>query len=106
MVPAVRLVAGRCLPWIAGGRLAPERVSGVEMGPAHPAGGASVSYLENIRAIVRRLAEEAGIHDPVSFAHSWHILMKGSIVAAVEGDVDAARRAKSMARLLLERHLA
>jgi hypothetical protein len=32
----------------------------LEMGPAHPAGGASVSYLENIRAIVRRLAEEAG----------------------------------------------
>ena len=74
------------------------------MGAAHPAGGASVSYLENIRAIVRRLAEEAGIHDPVSFAHSWHILMKGSIVAAAEGDVEAARRAKSMARSLLDRH--
>ena len=78
----------------------------LEMGPAHPAGGASVSYLENIRAIVRRLAEEAGIQDPVSFAHSWHILMKGSIVAAADGDVDAARRAKSMARLLLDRHRA
>jgi hypothetical protein len=76
----------------------------LEMGPAHPAGGASVSYLENIRAIVRRLAEEAGIHEPVSFAHFWHILMKRSIVAAAEGDVDAARRAKSMARSLLDRH--
>jgi hypothetical protein len=62
------------------------------MGPAHPAGGASVSYLENIRAIVQRLAEEAGIHDPASFAHSWHLLMKGSIVAEAEGDVDAAQR--------------
>jgi hypothetical protein len=76
----------------------------LEMGPAHPAGGASVSYHENIRAIVRRLAEEAGIHEPVSFAHFWHILMKRSIVAAAEGDVDAARRAKSMARSLLDRH--
>jgi hypothetical protein len=30
--------------------------------------------------------------------------MKRSIVAAAEGDVDAARRAKSMARSLLDRH--
>jgi hypothetical protein len=32
--------------------------------------------------------------------------MKGSIVAAAEGDVDPARRAKSMARLLLDQHRA
>ena len=38
---------------------------------------------------------------PGSFAHSWHILMKGSIIAAAEGDVDAAQRARSMARLLI-----
>jgi hypothetical protein len=30
--------------------------------------------------------------------------MKGSIVAAGEGDVEAAQRAKAMARLLLEAH--
>jgi hypothetical protein len=30
--------------------------------------------------------------------------MKGSIVAAAEGDADAARRAQAMARLLLEQH--
>jgi hypothetical protein len=30
--------------------------------------------------------------------------MKGSIVAAVEGDVDAARRAQSMARRLIGDH--
>jgi hypothetical protein len=30
--------------------------------------------------------------------------MKGSIVAAAEGDVDAARRAQSMARRLLDDH--
>jgi hypothetical protein len=35
---------------------------------------------------------------------SWHILMKGSIVAAAEGDIEAAQRAKSMARLLLDHH--
>jgi AcrR family transcriptional regulator len=68
----------------------------------HPLGRASVLYLENIRSIVRTLAEEAGLRDPAAFAHSWHILMKGSIVAAGEGDVDAARRALAMGCLLID----
>jgi AcrR family transcriptional regulator len=76
----------------------------LEMGPAHPAGKASVQHLENIRAIVCTLAEEAGLRDPESFARSWHILMKGSIVSAAEGDADAAKRARSMARSLIEQH--
>jgi hypothetical protein len=63
-----------------------------------------VRHLENIREMVRRLAEEAGLRDPSSFAGSWHILMKGSIVQAVEGDLDAAARAKSMARRLIDEH--
>jgi AcrR family transcriptional regulator len=76
----------------------------LEMGPDHPAGHASVRHLENIREVVRRLAEEAGLEDVGSFARSWHILMKGSIVAAAEGDAEAARRAKAMARLLIDSH--
>jgi AcrR family transcriptional regulator len=76
----------------------------LEFGPKHPAGEASVQHLENIRAIVSGLAAEAGLRDPASFARSWHILMKGSIVQAAEGDVDAAQRAKAMARLLIESH--
>jgi AcrR family transcriptional regulator len=76
----------------------------LEMGPLHPVGSASVHHLDNIRAVVRRLAEEAGLRDPRSFANSWHILMKGSIVQAVEGDLEAAARAKSMARLLIDTH--
>ena len=76
----------------------------LEMGTEHPAGGASVRHLQNIRSIVCRLAEEAGLRDPQSFAHSWHILMKGSIVAAAEGDVEAAGRARSMARLLIDEY--
>ena len=76
----------------------------LEMGPEHPAGRASIQHLENIRSIVGRLAEEAGLRDPDSFARSWHILMKGSIVSAAEGDTEAAQRAKSMARCLLDEH--
>jgi AcrR family transcriptional regulator len=76
----------------------------LELGPDHPAGGASVRHLEQIRAIVRHLAEEAGLRDIESFACSWHILMQGSIVVAAEGDTQAAQRAKSMARVLIAQH--
>ena len=76
----------------------------LEMGAEHPAGRASVRHAENIRSIVRQLAEEAELRDTDAFSHSWHILMKGSIVAAAEGDPDAAQRAKAMARSLIDRH--
>jgi AcrR family transcriptional regulator len=76
----------------------------LEMGPEHRVGRASVRHLASIRSIVARLAAEAELRDPASFAHSWHILMKGSIVAAAEGDAEAAKRAQSMARLLIEQH--
>jgi AcrR family transcriptional regulator len=76
----------------------------LELGPKNPAGGASVRHLEQLRLIARHLAEEAGLRDTESFAHSWHILIQGSIVVAAEGDVEAARRGKSMARQLIEQH--
>ena len=76
----------------------------LEMGPQHPAGEESIRQLENIRFVVRGLAFEAGLRDPDSFARSWHILMKGSIISAAEGDTDAARRAQSMARLVIDQH--
>jgi AcrR family transcriptional regulator len=70
-----------------------------------PAGKASAAHLEYIRSIVCTLAEEAGVRDSRSFARSWHILMKGSIVTAGEGDVLAAQRARTMAEDLLDKHL-
>ncbi len=70
----------------------------------HPINRASVLHLANIRTVLRTLADEAGLRDPDAFVRSWHILMKGSIVSAAEGDVDAAQRAKVMARLLLDQH--
>jgi AcrR family transcriptional regulator len=78
----------------------------LEMGKEHATGRASVWHLEQIRSIVRRLAEEAGLQDPDSFARSFHILMKGSIIAATEGDTEAAQRGKSLARLLNDQHRA
>jgi len=69
-----------------------------------PIGKATAVHLANIRSIIRTLATEAGLRDPEQFSHSWHILMKGSIVAAGEGDLDAAKRAQAMARLLIAQH--
>ncbi|MDQ1720495.1 MAG: hypothetical protein QOI26_229 [Pseudonocardiales bacterium] len=53
---------------------------------------------------MERLAVDAALSEPAEFAKSWHILMKGSIVSAVEGDRRAALRAKAMARRLIEEH--
>ncbi len=70
----------------------------------HPVGRASALHLANIRGVLRTLATEAKLRDVDEFALSFHILMKGSIVQAGEGDRDAARRAQALARLLVEQH--
>ena len=62
---------------------------------------AARAHLRHIRDFVAELATAAGVADPQAFARQWHILMKGSIVAAAEGDHEAAVRAKEMASLLL-----
>jgi AcrR family transcriptional regulator len=69
-----------------------------------PVRQASIRHLEAIRDFLRGLATEAGIADPDGFARQWHILMKGSIVSAAEGDLDAAQRAKQIGRVMLEHH--
>jgi AcrR family transcriptional regulator len=69
--------------------------------PASPVHQASAEQLARIRAYVAGLAREAGVADPERLAHKWHILMKGSIVAAGEGDHEAARRAREVAALVL-----
>ena len=69
-----------------------------------PVRQACVLHLATIRAFICDLAAAAGIEDPERFAVQWHILMKGSIVAAHEGDRDAALAARELGVLLLERH--
>lgn len=76
----------------------------LEMGPGHPLGRASIGYLTGIRGHIQALAEEAGLNRPEEFARSWHILMKGSIISASEGDTLASKRAQQMARWLIEHH--
>ncbi|HEY1593404.1 MAG TPA: helix-turn-helix domain-containing protein [Solirubrobacteraceae bacterium] len=76
----------------------------LELGATHPAGKASIEHLDNVRAIITKLAEQAELRATESFTRSWHILMKGSIVCAAAGDPDAAKRARAMAKLLIEQH--
>jgi AcrR family transcriptional regulator len=68
---------------------------------SHVVRQATVAQLSAIRDFLSGLAEEAGAADPDDFARKWHILMKGSIVAAGEGDALAAARAREIGRLLL-----
>lgn len=71
-----------------------------------PVRQATVEHLAEIRVFLARLAEEAGIERPDDFARRWHILMKGSIVSAQEGDREAANRAQDVGRVVLERERA
>jgi AcrR family transcriptional regulator len=70
----------------------------------HPVHQAAVGHLANIRGYIERLAKQVGISDSDSFARKWHILMKGAIMAAHEGDAAAAARARELGELLLGEH--
>jgi AcrR family transcriptional regulator len=72
--------------------------------PRDPLRKASIMHLANIRVFLRQLADEARVRDPDDFVRKWHVLMKGSIVAAGEGDKLAASRARDIGRLLLAAH--
>ncbi len=76
----------------------------LEMGPEHSLGRACIGYLARIREHIRLLAEDAGLERADDFARAWHILMKGAVIAAAEGDVLAAGRAHEMAGWLIDNH--
>lgn len=62
---------------------------------------AAAEHLSKIRGIIEGLAREAKLRDPEQFAQAWHMLMKGSIVSACEGNRNAAVEAKRAAGLVL-----
>ena len=74
----------------------------LESVPESPVRTAAAEHLASIRAFVERLARQAQLDDPADFARTWHILMKGSIVAAGEGHRDAARDARNAGVLILQ----
>jgi AcrR family transcriptional regulator len=62
----------------------------------------AAAHLARIRGFLKELASEAGIADVPSFANTWHVLMKGSIVAACEGNRAAAIETKRAAKMVLD----
>jgi AcrR family transcriptional regulator len=76
----------------------------LELGADHPAGQACIAHIDHVRDIVRRRAVAAGLTDVEDFASSWHILMKGAMILAAVGDLDAARRARRMGVSLIDEH--
>lgn len=62
---------------------------------------AASHHLAQIRALLGDLAADAGIADAKSFVAVWHMLMKGSIIAAYGGNRAAAAEARRAAELVL-----
>jgi AcrR family transcriptional regulator len=69
---------------------------------ASPVREAAITAIEQVYLVVRRLLEEAGIPDADALAQQIQIIMRGSIVAAVEGRPDAAKHARMATQRLLE----
>jgi AcrR family transcriptional regulator len=61
----------------------------------------AVRHLATIREILATYAEQAGVRHPVEVAAQLQIILIGAIVSASRGDLDAARRARPLAALLL-----
>ena len=72
--------------------------------PGSPVRRESVRQLHEIRSFIGDLARKAGVEGVDGFARQWHILMKGCIVAAAEGDRQAGARARELGALLLSHH--
>jgi AcrR family transcriptional regulator len=69
---------------------------------ASPVRKAAIAAIEHVYQLVQRLLDEAGVADSEALAHQIQIIMRGCIVAAVEGRVDAARQGRVAAQRLLE----
>ena len=74
----------------------------LEAGREHPVGQAIRDHLARRRALLTRLASEAGLADPDRLAWSWSLILEGAIIAAAEGDKNAHDHAKRMAALVLK----
>lgn len=74
----------------------------LESNPGNPLRQSAAGNLRKIREILRSQAVSAGLADVEQFIQVWHMLMKGSIVSAGEGNREAAREAMVAAKILLE----
>lgn len=73
----------------------------LEAVPNSPIHQSAAHHLAKIRVIIAKQASEAGLVETDRFAATWTFLMKGCIIAANEGNRQAARQAKQAAAVLL-----
>jgi AcrR family transcriptional regulator len=76
----------------------------ISLGREHREGGANIGHLANVRSVITKLAREAELVNPEGFALSFHVLMKGSILSALEGDTVTGVQAREMGRELIAAH--
>lgn len=72
----------------------------IEMGPEHPFAKEAARQLDSTLAEIEEIAAEAGLEDPEGVACTLQALICGAVVAAAEGDAEAAAHAKRMAAAL------
>jgi AcrR family transcriptional regulator len=70
-----------------------------------PVRAAAIASIQHVYELLRRLATAAGARDAESLAHQLQVLMRGAIIAAVEGNHDAVGQARMLAFDLIERNL-
>ena len=68
-----------------------------------PVHQAAARHLNAITSMLETYADEAGSADPKETAYQLQTLMMGAIVSAGRGDREAARRARDLAEIVLER---
>jgi AcrR family transcriptional regulator len=69
--------------------------------PADPIHQEAARQADVVKDIITRHLADAGAPDPERLAYKLQTLMMGSIVSAFRGDLEAARRAREVAELLL-----
>ena len=76
----------------------------LEVGPKGRIGEACLGHLDRVREILRHRARDAALRDVDSLVWELNMLIKGAIVGAAEGDVDAAKRARALAAWVIDQH--
>lgn len=67
-------------------------------------GRATADAARTVREIIGTLAREAGLREPERFALSFHVLIKASMLSAIEGDTVSGVCARDMGRELIRQH--
>ncbi|WP_136610622.1 TetR/AcrR family transcriptional regulator [Sinomonas albida] len=75
-----------------------------ELEPTDPLKESVVAFLDRGRDRLASVAAEAGLDSPAEFARAFQVVTRGALIAAVEGDVGAAARARNMAAKLIAVH--